>query len=244
MGAPLRHEGGLGVVALEELDPAGARAAACLRCGKTTKMPLGARRTPPAPAPAARRRFRLHLPGAAPGDAPARHQSWHLAVRQSGGPPGFQVHHFGATALGMRNAQPRVCEASLDNVKQACCASSLGWRGAVALQAARVAAQAPVVGMRTLTSAESGRSPRARRSRNPRPPDPLRGRSGSVRIVHPGAAPRRQQHQRRHISAARNTGAVMLGARNLHASRPRRWLSVGHVGQQALAVLQESAALM
>ena len=32
-------------------------------------------------------------------------------------------------SVGMRNAQPRICEASLDSVRQSNCTSSLGWRG-------------------------------------------------------------------------------------------------------------------
>ena len=62
---------------------------------------------------------------------------------------------------GTLKAQPRVCEASLDNVRQAKRASSAGWRGVpwrcrkagVATQRRRLSAS------RRLTSEESGRSP-------------------------------------------------------------------------------------
>ena len=78
------------------------------------------------------------------------------------GPAGLRCTTSAPPAcVGMRNAQPRVCEASLESVRQSCCTSSLGWRGVplrrrysgVATHRRRLSAT------RTLTSDESGRSP-------------------------------------------------------------------------------------
>ena len=211
----------------------------------------------------ARGNFRRHLPSAAPGNAVAGQAPvvQHLSVRAVERAAGFQIHNFGAPVAGAGLAVVALAGARAGHLKrpaprlrgfagegQAIKARQLRRMGgrAVALEVSRGShTQAAVVGQAHADQ---------RRIRH------IAHAHGAVvaftgQVDHAVAQVQRQgdlgvvlakpRHQGRHMATAktrwRRNAQVAAG---LDATSRHTGLGAGHIGQQALAVFQKSAALV
>ena len=147
----------------------------------------------------------------------------------------------------MRKAQPRVCEASLDSVRQAKRASSLGMlRRAVAPQErGRRDAAAAVVGQAQAHQRRIGHVAHAHRA--------IEAFAGHVdqpvaevqRDRDLGMQLMKARHQRRHVPAAEaGRGRHAQMAAGLDAAGAHAGFGIGELDQQALAVLEKGAAFV